>query len=156
MTRIRTLALATVLLAGCGSPEAQVPLEANSESLALAAHIESEYSDYLRDYLHVYLGYATCSYDFIDESVLNDLADDVLRAMTRRGAALIREEHGTQLADEAVEYAASLAVLTTMELWANEKTAEMSPTYEGDSADCTQSADANRARYEALQRFEIG
>ena len=125
------------------------------ESRALAAHIETEYSDYLRDYIHVYLGYASCSYDFIDETVLNALADDVLRAMSAQGGVLIREEHDAALSDEVVEYAASLAVLTTVELWANSITAEISPTYAEGVVDCGQSGERAQARYESLQRFEI-
>ena len=80
MRYVGILGITALALGACGEPDKAEPLDAAMESRALAAHIEGEYSQYLRDYIHVYVGYATCSYDFIDENVLNSLADDVLRA----------------------------------------------------------------------------
>ncbi len=158
MRHLGTAGLAALVLSACGAPRELEPLDAATESRALAAYIEREYSEYLRDYIHVYVGYATCSYDFIDEDVLNVLADDVLRAMTSRGAALIREEHPSDvngLGDRQIEYAASMAVLTTMEMSANALTAEIGRTYEDADFQCSASVAANQARYEWLQRFDI-
>ena len=159
MRRVRIVGLVTLTLAACSAPNVAEPLDASNESRALAAFIEGEYSEFLTDFLHVYLGYASCSYEFIDEDILNSLADDGLRAMTSRGVSLIREEHDGApggLSDRAVEYASSMAVLTTMEMWSNALTAEISEEYAGENFECGTSTADNQARYEAMQRFEVG
>ena len=153
MKPIAVAGLTALLLTGCSASTSGGPIDASNESRSLAAHIETEYSDYLRDYIHVYLGYASCSYAFIDEDVLNSLADDVLRDMAGRGADLVREEHHDALSDDAVEYAASLAVLTTVEMWANAITAELAPSYAEGVVDCSSTQESNQRRYESLQRF---
>jgi len=158
MNRLRLLCLTAISLAAWASPSPATPPDAGDESRALAAYMEAEYSAYLVDYIHVFLGYSTCAYEFIDEEVLNSLADDVLRAMTSRGVQLIRAQHAatpTMLSDDAVRYAASLAVLTAMEVWSNRVTAELAPLYEGQDFECGASVAENEARYRALQRFSI-
>lgn len=158
MRNLRFVGVVALGLGGCGKPAALAPGDAGVESRAIAAYIDLEYSEYLNNYIHVYLGYAACSYDFIDEGVLNDLADDVLRAMTARGVDLSRTQHANDphpLPERAIQYAASLAVLTTMEMWSNAITAEVAPMYRGPDADCTASVVANRARYEWLKAFAI-
>lgn len=158
MRNLRFAGMLALALGGCSRPAALAPVNAESESRAIAAYMETEYSEYLENYIHVYLGYQACSYDFIDAQVLNALADDVLRAMATRGADLSRTQHASDpnpLPDRAVQYAASLAVLTTMEMWSNAITAEVAPTYRSQPPDCTASAVANRARYDWLRAFPI-
>ena len=95
------------------------------------------------------LGYVTCQYDFIDENVLNSLADETLKDMARAGATMIRDEHPEVGADVAA-YAARMAVLTTMEMWSNAITAELAPQYEEPTI-CAASHEPNQRRYEQLQ-----
>lgn len=150
-----TTALLLCLTASPATAGAQVP-QAGDESRALAAHLEISYSAYLRDYIHVFLGHIACDYEFIDEDVLNRLADDVLRDMSQKAAELIRDEHGPgELSDAAVHYAARMAVLTSVEMWSNRISAELAPSYPAGTANCSASAAENGARYAALQRFEL-
>ncbi|MEM1201880.1 MAG: hypothetical protein AAGN66_01475 [Acidobacteriota bacterium] len=155
LASLLSLALATFGFATAGATE--IP-DAGPESRALAAHLAAEYSDYLREYIHVFVGYGVCSYGFIDEDVLNDLADDSLRNMTTRASELIRDAHPreTTLPAIAVDYAASMAVLTTVEMWANDITAEIAPLYQAKDFDCAASVKPNRERYEKVQRFVAG
>ncbi|NKB88729.1 MAG: hypothetical protein GKS06_10960 [Acidobacteria bacterium] len=146
--RLPTFTLVVLALVAA-QPTAPTQLDAGTESRALAAHIEDTYPQFLEDYIHVFLGHITCQYAFIDENVLNALADDTLRAMTAKGAGLIREQHPedvSELSDAAVHYAASMAVLTTMEMWSNSVTAGISPTYEAPSFDCAASVRDNQRR----------
>ena len=58
-----------------------------------------KYTPYLRKYVAVYVAYVACSFDFIDEAQLNDLADSVIeqsvkdvdKALQGSASRLIRE-----------------------------------------------------------------
>ena len=68
---------------------------ATAESRVLAAYMEAEFGPFIRDYIHVFLGYQACAYSFVDEEAYNKLADQQLLKMSQRAQeqelALLRE-----------------------------------------------------------------
>jgi len=127
---------------------------ATAESRVLAAYMEAEFGPFIRDYIHVFLGYQACAYSFVDEEAYNKLADQQLLKMSQRAQELIAQSAtAAELSPLARQYAARLAVLTAMELHSNAITAELSPLYGSGEADCALSAEQNLPRYRALQAY---
>ena len=63
-----------------------------------------------------------------------------------------RSRHGaSEIPDDAAAYAASLAVLTTMEMASNAISARLSLQYQKEDVDCSATAITNQQRYETLQ-----
>jgi hypothetical protein len=137
-----------------GALSAQSPTPAELDEQRMGQFAEENYSEFVKDFVAVFVAQDACHFAFVDETLFNSLADDSLKRFTRQIGDLLdtSTEPALKEASPALRrYVESLLALSMIDLQARVHTAQFKRQYgELSESACTKLSTDIRQQYEAL------
>ena len=126
---------------------------AQTDSKLISGYMEANYTHMVEQFVEVFLGHINCQYDFIDEQIFNDLADNAIKDLTRKAAEVIstnpQHEWGADQ-QPLIDYVASVLALSVMDVHSSAESTQIRARIEDGTITCDNSREKHNAIYEKL------
>lgn len=160
--KIKTLATILLLVTNLAHPalanETSIEAATSDANLAVEAMIDNQESD-LREYIDLFMGHITCSYDFPDEDAFNSIADTSLKVMALNVKTFLSTRdhvYFSSMSEDQKDYVANIITQTVIGKWSTEVSAAIQIEITNNPAYCAEKKASHQETYNQLAEKILG